>query len=228
MFFAAYGADSSTVPTDKEITKEVDASQVGEEAFCTIFDSLYLVLGMGGSSYENKLSALIDGRQESSENNVNRLLGVFAFGVGKAFSENFYIGAEMLCDFSKTKSRHMKLGNSDVETKVSPVIPSLGVRFGYLNRDWEMLFYTKIAASRASTSFKNNDYDRKIVKIAPAVAIGVEKAFSKKFSARLECEYRFSSNGGTGSIQIPKAKAKSARGINVRALIAYHVNAGLQ
>ncbi|GHT95715.1 hypothetical protein FACS1894122_13460 [Alphaproteobacteria bacterium] len=81
------------------------------------------------------------------------------------------------------------------------------------------MFYAKGALSYASTEV--TEYHSKKLEVSgfsPAAALGVEKAFGK-VSARLECEYRI----GTNKKVSEHVELKTAKGVNVRALIAYHI-----
>ncbi|GHU10604.1 hypothetical protein FACS189449_00370 [Alphaproteobacteria bacterium] len=160
-------------------------------------------------------------RTDSRSLNHGRFIGTLAIGGGKVFANNFYLGAEVLVDFGSSKAKD--------GIKISSVSPSLGVRLGYFNRNLETLFYTRVAASHVSishVSIKAEDSELKVSKFAPAVALGVEKAFTKKLSGRLEGEYRFSSskkfNFKTPHTDV-EAEVKT-RGWNIRALAAYHIN----
>ncbi|MDR2267998.1 MAG: hypothetical protein LBD81_00930 [Holosporaceae bacterium] len=113
-----------------------------------------------------------------------------------------------------------------VQSKTSAVSPFLAIRGGYFYRPWETLFYVKAGASHVSTKFivdaqgTINGRDLKggeasVSKICPLVALGVQKAFAKKFSARVEAEYRFG---------LKKSGMKTGDGFNVRAMVAYHIN----
>lgn len=242
LFFAASNADQSVVAANEEPVvvaaavepepQPIVAAETEEEYNCP-FCGVYVTLGAGGSFLKNKIDGNI-GINNAAPNvktpnkDLNRVIGVLGLGGGKVFKENFYVGGEVLCDFSSSKEKNLGITTADgnpavaddtVKVKTSAVVPSIGLRLGYFNKNADLLFYAKAAASYTSTTFKShigqNDYETKVSKFAPAVGLGIEKAFGKKFSGRLEGEYRFKSS---------KEAYKSASGVNVRALVAYHVN----
>ncbi|MDR3179361.1 MAG: hypothetical protein LBT70_00475 [Holosporaceae bacterium] len=226
---SAFCADQVAVNKENSAAGQETEAQMLENAEnysledCS-FNGIYFVLGLGSSFYKNGVS--LDKKAESCA--TSRFLGVMALGGGRVFGEALYLGAEALCDFSKTKEKILNINGADASVKIAQLIPSLGVRLGYYNQHMDTMFYTKVMASRVNADFKYVDHNRTHTKISPAIVLGMESAFSKKFSARLECEYRFSSNN-IFSVQHNGSKlqggAKIARGINVRALVAYRLGA---
>ncbi|GHT92796.1 hypothetical protein FACS1894122_07100 [Alphaproteobacteria bacterium] len=185
-----------------------------EAAYVCPLTGFYVTAGIGGSFYKHKAEG---GITESP--NHNRFIGVLGLGGGKAFDGGFYAGLEALFDFGSSSRKG--------GVKISAVSPSLGLRLGYFNRNAETLFYTKVAASHSSvdaSTVNNPDLHDKISKIAPAVALGVEKAFTKKISGRLEGEYRFGSKRTLREGTPTETKHKAAKGWNVRALVSYNIN----
>jgi opacity protein-like surface antigen len=114
----------------------------------------------------------------------------------------------------------------NARTKTSAISPFLAIRCGYFYRPLEALFYVKAGVSHMYTKFStdataagvrvaNLSGEKSDSRICPLVALGVEKAFAKKFSARVEAEYRFG---------LKKHSVKLSNGFNVRAVVSYHLN----
>ncbi|MDR2794745.1 MAG: porin family protein [Holosporaceae bacterium] len=223
--FPAFCADPAVLNEEVSNVSGNIESQTSENAEESSLNGIYFVLGLGGGFYSNTISV-----DKTESCNTNGILGVLALGGGRVFGETLYLGAEALCDFSKTKGKTLNVSGADANIKITQLVPSLGVRLGYYNQHTDTMFYTKVVASRVNADFKYIDHKMTHTKISPAIVLGIESAFSKKFSARLECEYRFSSNN-TFSVQHnnngPKVygKTKIARGMNVRALVAYRLGA---
>jgi len=66
------------------------------------FDTFYFGLGMGGSFVK------YDGKEATSSitKKCNRFIGSTVLGAGKTFKQKFYVGAEILVDFTKSKTRN--------------------------------------------------------------------------------------------------------------------------
>ena len=226
LFFTA-NADQTVVTAHEEPAIVVE--QAPEVCECA-FGGIYLGLGMGGSFLKNDSYGKIGTTEVKGNNNVNRFIGTVVLGGGKVFSEKFYLGLEGMMDFTKSEKKTFKTGNADVfEQKNSGFLPSIGIRFGYVYNTW--LIYGKVSASYASVEAKerltaNNAKIASANKFAPALALGVEKAFCKKFTARLEGEYRFESKKNfteTYAGQAITGSVKGNKGFTVRALVAYNV-----
>ncbi|MDR2794959.1 MAG: outer membrane beta-barrel protein [Holosporaceae bacterium] len=242
LFFVAANADQSVLAVHEEpvvVAAEPEPEpqpaviEQVDEYNCP-FCGVYLTLGVGGSFLKNKIDGHIGQDQaraniKSDNQNVNRVIGVVGLGGGKVFNDTIYVGGDILCDFSSSKEKNVENITVDgaalgagwiAKIKTAAVIPSVALRLGYFNKNAEILLFTKIAASYTSSTLKANNGnafvgEEKISKFAPALGLGIEKAFSKKFSGRLEGEYRFNSR---------KDAFKAAGAVNVRALVAYHIN----
>ncbi|MDR3179684.1 MAG: porin family protein [Holosporaceae bacterium] len=236
LFFAAANADQSVLAVHEEpvvVAAEPEPQPTvleQEEEYNSPFSGVYVTLGIGGNFLSSKIDGNLDPFSLKSDNaRVNRVAGIVGLGGGKVLNNTFYIGGEVLCDFSGSKEKNLEnihlngnaVNNVDAKVKISAVIPSVALRLGYFNKNVDMLFFAKIAASYASVKVTaptlNNGVTIKgdVSTFSPAIGLGIEKAFGKKFSGRLEGEYRFSSS---------KDLLKAASGLNVRALVAYHIN----
>jgi opacity protein-like surface antigen len=212
-------SDSNSVSNENGV---VTTDEGGDSCNCS-FDGLYGGVGVGGSFLKGKVSA---NDKSSGDKNCNRFIGSLVLGGGKAFKEKFYVGGEVLCDFTGSKKNEFKVdtgvgavGNVDVSLKHSGIAPEFGLRFGVVvKRNW--LLYGKVAGSfnKLTCKIDKVNVDESVSKLAPALALGVERAFCKKFSARLEGEYVF----GTKKTE-DVCKLENKGGFKVRALVVYNV-----
>lgn len=215
LFFTA-NADQTVVTAHEEPAVIIEQAPIEEVCECT-FGGIYAGLGIGGSFYKNKYK---NAAEELKTKNINRFVGTVALGAGKVFKDVFYVGLEGMMDFTKSKKHDMHRQNGDLygfSLKNSGIVSSIGLRAGYVVNSINTLVYGKVAASHASCKVVENANGNKkesSSKFAPALALGVEKAFCKKFTARLEGEYRFESK---------KDGLKANKGFTVRSLLAYHV-----
>ncbi|MDR3187049.1 MAG: porin family protein [Holosporaceae bacterium] len=205
---------------------EVSVTTVDEGAVpceCA-FDSVYLGLGAGGSFLKSKA----EHDKLSGSKSFSRFIGSVFLGAGKSFKK-FYIGAEGLLDFTKSKSADIEKETGGVTVKGTlrngGVSPQLGIRLGAIVKD-SWLIFLKVAGVYNKTSLKIGDREGSCSKLTPALSLGVEKLFCKKFSARLEGEYVFSANK-TAQYTIDNkdvdVKIKNEGGFVIRALAAYNV-----
>ncbi|GHT97296.1 hypothetical protein FACS1894126_1080 [Alphaproteobacteria bacterium] len=232
-------ADKSDVSVIEEPIVVVEQKSNPAEVYYCPLTGFYITAGVGGNFYKHELEATFGDDKITDSDSVGRFVGVLGLGGGKAFDENFYVGLEAIFDFfsSKDKDWTFDFDNTSVTTKVNTSAENLSfaLRLGYFNKSMETLFYAKIAASHVSTTFtpsgdaaeelfESMSTDSiKISKLSPAVALGVEKAFTKKISGRLECEYKFGANKAFENRE-SRAELKTASGINVRALVSYNIN----
>ena len=183
------------------------------------FDSAYLGLGIGGKFFEAKADAL----GKSAKSKANLPVGTVFFGAGKTFKK-FYIGPEFLFDFTKNKTKKDYIEGEEFEFNQKGIMPQLGLRIGGIVRnDW--LIYLRIAGAYNKTSVKHSSGELSCSKVTPTLALGVEKLFCRKFSARLEGEYVFKSSKDkdyTLKKKTEKVKLKN-EGWNFRALCAYNI-----
>ena len=216
-------ADSTVVSVHEEPAVVVE-QQAPESYSNPSFDGLNFILGIGGSFLKCKLQ----NDNVTYSKNANRFIGTLGLGYGKTFRNKWYVGIEALLDFTKNKkwelfsknrvSSHMKSGG---------LFPSLGLRLGYVIQKYNTMVYFKIAGSHSSckawtegvSAADGGDQEYKANKIVPTLTLGLEKAFGKRFTARLEGEYRFKS---TKTID-DDGELKGNEGFNVRALVSYNV-----
>ncbi len=160
--------------------------------------------------------------------NANRFIGTLGLGYGKTFRNKWYVGIETLLDFTKNKKWELPLENGvSSHMKSGGLFPSLGLRLGYVIQKYNTMVYFKIAGSHSSfkvwtegvPAAEGGDQEYKVNKVVPTFTLGLEKAFGKRFTARLEGEYRFRSTKTVDD----DAELKGNEGFNVRALVSYNV-----
>jgi hypothetical protein len=228
------------------VSAEDDVVTEGSPSGATFFDGGYLGLGIGGGSLRNKLRPLEATEKDKSVEmnktpvklNGKNFFGVLALGGGKAFCGKWYLGGEVSLDFGKSKTKKkeasLDFGTSGTKKKKDyifaiknrGVTPELALRFGYVANDtW--LIYVKPSLCFTKTTVKDGEGKKygSISKPGGAVALGVERSFREKFTARMEVGHEF--KGGkklTATIDdiSTKLKVKSSRGFIIRALVTYN------
>lgn len=219
---------------DQAVVTALEEPTVVEQPECCEpdFGGFGFILGIGGSFAKNELKIK---DTKVADKNANRFIGTVGIQGGKVFRSNYYVGAEFLFDFTKNKKNYFEtLKVNDVDEmrnasmQMNGCMYSLGLRLGYIFPKYNTMVYFKVAGSHATTKISGdsrNDngvygYEEgKVCKIAPSIALGVEKAFCKKFTARLEGEYRFQAKKGEAS----ETQLKQKGMFNIRALLSYNV-----
>ncbi|MDR1375372.1 MAG: porin family protein [Holosporaceae bacterium] len=208
-YAAAFAGDEAVIATD-------DAAYDGAASCECAFDSVYLGLGIGGSFLKVKAEPA----PAHGDGKSNRFIGTVFVGAGKTFKKKFYVGPELMLDFTKNKT-HGDYSNTGDGTRHNGVAPQFGLRIGgIVKNSW--LVYLKVAGVHSKASGKFSGTELSCSKVSPALALGVEKAFCKKFSARLEGEYVFNANK-TSKVNDTDCKIKNEGGFNIRALVAYNI-----
>lgn len=189
--------------------EDVVVAAANDAATEAAFDGMYFGLGLGGSFLKAKEDVTIQGvTTRVFDKKSNSFIGSAVFGGGKTFKDKFYVGAETMLDFGKSTIK-IGAGKADLRRFVTP---ELAARIGYVNTN--TMFYGKVGAVFAKIGVKN--------KVLPALGLGVERAFCKKFSARLEGEYVFPAKFDN-KIGNDGFKTRAGNGFNVRALVSYNV-----
>ena len=194
-----------------------------------------------------------------------RVGGALVFGFWKKIpGKNFYAGIEAGINFGPTTTErsadNYAQGNDpaagtqltylyDLEVKHNSFVPQLALRFGYVDCETKMMTYIKLGAAYSRVKGIYNDWTEdnnstmtlrsssefKCNGITPIVALGVEKAFAKKMTGRLEAEYRFGHSKSTSgestyldSTQQPKTGNDSSKliqkgTITLRAMFCYNI-----
>lgn len=215
--FPAVDADTTVVTAHEE---PAIVEQAPEECCTPDFGGIQFILGIGGSFLKAELKDKDGGTNAKISKNANRFIGTVGIGGGKVFKDKFYAGLEVLFDFTKSKDWTERFNGNDVKLKSNGLFTSLGLRLGYIVPKYNTMVYFKVAGSHSSVKATNlaDNGELKAAKIVPTLALGVEKAFCKKFTARLEGEYRFKATKKANGVEL-----KGNDGFNIRALVSYNV-----
>ena len=214
-------ADTTVVTAHEE---PAIVEQAPEECCTPDFGGIQFILGIGGSFLKAELKDKDNGTNAKISKNANRFIGTVGIGGGKVFKDKFYVGMEVLFDFTKnkdwTEQVTYKTVKQNAKLKSNGLFTSLGLRLGYIVPKYNTMVYFKVAGSHstAKVNLETANKELKAAKIVPTLALGVEKAFCKKFTARLEGEYRFK-----GTKKADGYELKANDGFNIRALVSYNV-----
>ena len=217
----ALNADTTVVTAHEE---PAIVEQAPEECCSPDFGGIQFILGIGGSFLKAEIKDKDNGTNEKISKNANRFIGTVGLGGGKVFKDKFYAGLEVLFDFTKnkdwTEQVTYKTVKQNAKLKSNGLFTSLGLRLGYIVPKYNTMVYFKVAGSHstAKVNLETANKELKAAKIVPTLALGVEKAFCKKFTARLEGEYRFK-----GTKKADGYELKANDGFNIRALVSYNV-----
>lgn len=217
----ALNADTTVVTAHEE---PAIVEQAPEECCSPDFGGIQFILGIGGSFLKAEVKDKDNGTNAKISKNANRFIGTVGLGGGKVFKDKFYVGMEVLFDFTKnkdwTEQITYKTVNQNAKLKSNGLFTSLGLRLGYIVPKYNTMVYFKVAGSHSSAkvNLETSNKELKAAKIVPTLALGVEKAFCKKFTARLEGEYRFK-----GTKKEDGYELKANDGFNIRALVSYNV-----
>ncbi len=217
----ALNADTTVVTAHEE---PAIVEQAPEECCSPDFGGIQFILGIGGSFLKAEVKDKDNGTNAKISKNANRFIGTVGLGGGKVFKDKFYVGMEVLFDFTKnkdwTEQVTYKTVKQNAKLKSNGLFTSLGLRLGYIVPKYNTMVYFKVAGSHstAKVNLETANKELKAAKIVPTLALGVEKAFCKKFTARLEGEYRFK-----GTKKADGYELKANDGFNIRALVSYNV-----
>ena len=206
VFAVALAMTSASFAEEAVIVEEEAAP-----AYADSFSGLYLGLGIGGSFVKYEYGKYSE--------KCNRFIGTLVLGGGKAINQKFYVGGEFLMDFTKAKDKTFTDGANSITIKYQGVTPQLALRLGYANPYWGALFYGKAGVAfnkgKAWGVHNGENFSHSKTKAGFVLGLGAEKAFCKKFSARLEGDYNFGSNDHG---------MKFNKGFTIRALATYDIN----
>ncbi len=209
---AAFAMTSASFAEEAVVVEET------APAYENAFDTFYFGLGMGGSfvKYDAKI-----GENKFNEK-ANRFIGSAVLGAGKTFKQKFYVGAEILADFTKAKTK--KVLKDQFEVKYQGITPQFDIRLGYVNPCWNTLFYGKVGVAynkaKARHIADNKEYSKN--KAGFVLGLGAEKMFCKKFSVRLEGDYNFGGKYKNEDNNV-KTDVKFNKGFTARAIVVYNV-----
>jgi opacity protein-like surface antigen len=122
-----------------------------------------------------------------------------------------------------------------IRTRISGIIPSGALRIGYVDQDSKILTYLKGGVSyiKATETFINetnnaatkSTHQYSTSGVSPFVGIGIEKAFARRATARLEGVFTL---GKKGERNYPDGKEILTRkdGVTLRAIVCFHLKIG--
>lgn len=221
LFIPNSHASNTVTPQDSFVVSEPTP-----EVTCTSnFSGINFLLGIGGSFLNSEFKNNEKRNYtnfNSNSRHLSRLIGTIGIGGGREIAHKYYIGSELLFDFTNSKKRNNFVpGASSSRMQNNGTFLSLGIRTGYIISG-HTICYFKIAASHSKAKayiHGAKDISVKANKIVPSLTLGAEKAFCKKYTARLEGEYRFKSSKKADGFQL-----KANDGFNIRALVSYNVH----
>lgn len=191
---------------------------------CCGYDGFYLGLGVaasdGGVKTETTYAYDKDGANPNAEgvdtnDHDTKFTGTFTLGFGKVVKEKAYVALEAQLDAgSNSNFYHAGMQTTDgkifeVNSRSNGLIPSVGLKFGYIHPETKGMVYFKAGAalSKAKTSYEEYisptyqegkgdfiNYSGQCNKWSPIIALGGEKLCGKNVRARIEAEYRFGAN----------------------------------
>ncbi len=217
------------------------------------YEGFYLGLGVAASNVGAKQEVKYSKDfSKVANSDTTRLMGTVAFGFGKKLKgKGFYAGIEAGLDFGPASTIANFDGNAgtgnntgstvgyDAEIRINGFVPSLALRLGFVDCETKMMTYLKLGAAygKAVSSFRTFDelddttfstVDVKVSTITPIVALGIEKAFAKKMTARLEAEYKFGKSKNSARVADAEVgeheiKLTQKGTITLRAMFCYNI-----
>lgn len=195
------------------------------------YEGFYFGLGVEAQEVGHKVeytwpAAAGGGTDKDSDNGRTRLAGALVLGFGKKLQgKGFYAGIEAGLNFgpatNECYAEKYGIGSGaddnynlwyDLNVKHNSFVPSLALRFGFVDCETKMMTYIKLGAAYSRVKATYTDWNRNATRqinseskcngITPLIALGVEKAFAKKMTGRLEAEYRFGHSKSTDGIGI--------------------------
>lgn len=190
---------------------------------CCGYDGLYFGLGIGASNggikTETTASYLAGAERPQdvgvdSNDHDTKFIGTAVLGFGKRIQEKAYLALEAGLDASQTSNfNHPGMRTVDekvfeVRSRSNGLIPSVGLRLGYVHPQTKGMIYLKAGAAYSKSRAWYEDsyitdgdkaediirYEGKCSKFSPIIALGAEKLCGKNLRTRFEVEYRFRAN----------------------------------
>ena len=121
----ALNADTTVVTAHEE---PAIVEQAPEECCSPDFGGIQFILGIGGSFLKAEVKDKDNGTNAKISKNANRFIGTVGLGGGKVFKDKFYVGMEVLFDFTKNKDWTEQITYKTVNPTFTPVC-ELFVRF---------------------------------------------------------------------------------------------------
>lgn len=182
--------------------------------------------------------------EKEIDDSKTRLGGSIVLGIGKKLKTNqFYGSLEFGLDFapnavSSSNGNMTARGRGyDVSLSRNGVTPSIAVRLGVVDCNTKILTFLKGGISRAKIGEYYCEYDtshpldlayshQKFSSTTPFVGLGIEKAFAKKMTFRVEGEYKWGKSKTKDFKDFGSTKISHKYEVNIRALICYNVKVG--
>lgn len=202
--------------------ESVETAPAASESCCG-FDGFYFGLGIAGinGGVKTETTDAVDDRRGyvardcgvDANDHYTKFAGTVTLGYGRRIKEKAYIGLEAGLDASQSSDFvHDDVSTTgrqyEINSKVNGLVPSVALKLGYVHPGTRSMVYLKAGAaySKAKVGYIESDnllgivptnywdYEAKISKWSPIIALGGEKLCGKNLRTRLEVEYRFSSN----------------------------------
>ena len=194
---------------------------------CSGYDGFYVGLGIGASNggvkTETTAAYWKNGDMPSdigvdSNDHDTKFIGTAVLGFGKRIQGKAYLALEAGLDASQSSNfnhpgiRTVDSKSFEVRSRSNGLIPSVGLRLGYVHPETKGMVYLKAGAaySKSKTWYDDNyeagtdgqgdpvydtiSYEGKCSKFSPIIALGAEKLCGKNLRTRFEVEYRFRAN----------------------------------
>ena len=203
-----------------------DGVAANESTSCCGYDGFYFGLGIGvsngGIKTETTASYLagVERPQDigvDSNDHDTKFIGTAVLGFGKRIQEKAYLALEAGLDASQSSNfNHPGMRTVDdkvfeVRSRSNGLIPSIGLRLGYVHPQTKGMIYLKAGAAYSKSKTWYDDsyevrtasgdpvydiirYEGKCSKFSPIIALGAEKLCGKNLRTRFEVEYRFRAN----------------------------------
>jgi hypothetical protein len=191
-----YGDGNNMEPT---IYADVSQTAVDD---AVSFDGLHCMAGL--SLILHEYGASVSGGNNYTPNDISTIAPTIGVGYTKTFNGNFLLGIDVLTSFSKKekKCENWNTLNSDFD-RLFPAAnrkngilttdifePSLGLKFGYIFKEYKFAAFGKLIASKIGGKFayysdlKNCNFN--VNAVIFGISVGGEMKFNKKFGASLE------------------------------------------
>ncbi|MDR1375739.1 MAG: hypothetical protein LBJ45_02915 [Holosporaceae bacterium] len=195
----------------------VSANDVDEAYGSDLWNGIFFGIGIGGTvSSKDTFKSLENGHETSK--NSDRFDGRISLGSGKVMSAYpVYLGGELSVDFAKTKNSSQNFDSRDIRLRNNGIAPSLCFRIGYVTAS-STLFFVKAGAVYGKSVVEYDGWRLTNARLAPIIALGVEKGLSKKITFRGDLEYRLKNTKKNDRYELERGHA-----VALKCLFVYHV-----
>ena len=253
----AFSVFAAALTFGADAAENVETAAASES--CCGYDGFYFGLGIAGVNGGVKTES-IDIEDDSgslpkdcgvdSNDHSTKFAGSLTLGYGKRVNGKAYIGLEAGLDATQNSDFvHSDVSVTgkmyEIDSKVNGLVPSIALKLGYVHPETRGMIYLKAGAaySKAKACYKETNYftqggspdfwnyEAKVSKWSPIIALGGEKLCGKNIRTRLEVEYRFSSNkkvdfnsnSALSDNYRGTMKATNKNAITLRAMVIYTV-----